>query len=136
MAPYDADLRLSLATALMDDGQNDAAAALLHEMVQQNPKSGLALLNLGAVLYREQKYAESADAYRRASQVDAVSEAAKLSLAKVLITLVRFEEAKPLLEAYVRDHPANVEAHYLLGITYQGWGCCRNRPRNWNGPFG
>ena len=48
LAPYDTELRLSLATALMDDGQNDAAAALLHEMVQQNPKSGLALLNLGA----------------------------------------------------------------------------------------
>ena len=64
LAPYDPEIRLSLATALMDDGQNDAAAVLLHEMVQQNPKSGLALLNLGAVLYRQQKYAEAADAYR------------------------------------------------------------------------
>ena len=98
-------------------------------------KSGLALLNLGAVLYRQQKYAEAADAYQRASQVDTVAEAARLSLAKVLITLVRFEEAKPLLETYVRDHPANMEAHYLLGITYQGWGCWRNRLRNWNEPF-
>jgi tetratricopeptide (TPR) repeat protein len=122
LAPYDPELSLSLATALMDDGQNDAAAALLKEMVQQNPKSGLALLNLGAVLYREQKYAEAADAYRRASQVDAVAEAAKLSLSKVLITLVRFDEAKPILEAYVREHPANMEGHYLLGITYQGLG--------------
>jgi tetratricopeptide (TPR) repeat protein len=78
LAPYDFDLKLSLATALMDDGQNKAAAALLNEMVQQNPKSGLALLNLGAVLYREQEYSESAEAYRRASQLDAVSEAAKL----------------------------------------------------------
>src|SRR6202167_5650352 len=93
-APYDPELSLSLATPLMDDGQNDAAAVLLHEMVEQNPKSGLALLNLGAVLYREQKYAEAADAYRRASQIDAVAEAARLSLSKVLITLVRFEEAK------------------------------------------
>jgi protein O-GlcNAc transferase len=91
-------------------------------MVQQNPKSGLALLNLGAVLYREQEYSESAEAYRRASQLDAVSEAAKLSLAKVLITLVRFTEARPFLEPYVRDHPENMEAHYLLGITYQGLG--------------
>ena len=122
LAPYDPDLRLSLATALMDDGQNDAAAAQLNEMVQQNPKSGLALLNLGAVLYREEKYSESADAYRRASQLDAVSDSAKLSLTKVLITLVRFDEAKPFLEPYVRDHPASMEAHYLLGITYQGLG--------------
>ncbi len=122
LAPYDPDLRLSLATALMDDGQNDAAGALLQEMVQQNPKSGLALLNLGAVLYREEKYPESADAYRQASQIDAVADAAKLSLSKVLITLVRFEEAKPLLEAYVRAHPASLEAHYLLGITYRGLG--------------
>ena len=122
LAPYDPELSLSLATALMDDGQNDAAAALLKQMVQQNPKSGLALLNLGAVLYREQKYAEAADAYRRASQVDAVADAARLSLSKVLITLVRFDEAKPLLETYVREHPANMEGHYLLGITYQGLG--------------
>jgi protein O-GlcNAc transferase len=90
--------------------------------VKQNPKSGLAQLNLGAVLYREQRYSESAEAYRRASQLDAVSEAAKFSLAKVLITLVRFAEARPLLEPYVRDHPENMEAHYLLGITYQGIG--------------
>jgi tetratricopeptide (TPR) repeat protein len=122
LAPSDPDLRLSLATALMDDGQNDAAATQLNEMVQQNPKSGLALLNLGAVLYREGKYSESADAYRRASQLDAVSDSAKLSLAKVLITLVHFDEAKPLLEPYVRNHPASMEAHYLLGITYQGLG--------------
>jgi len=122
LAPYDFDLKLSLATALMDDGQNEAAAAILNEMVKQNPKSGLALLNLGAVLYREQEYSGSADAYRRASQLDAVSEAAKFSLAKVLITLVRFTEASVLLEPYLRDHPENMEAHYLLGITYQGLG--------------
>jgi tetratricopeptide (TPR) repeat protein len=79
-------------------------------------------LNLGAVLYRQEKYSESADAYRRASQLDAVSDAAKLSLSKVLITLARFEEAKPLLEPYLRDHPASMEAHYLLGITYRGLG--------------
>lgn len=122
LAPYDPGPELSLATALMDAGQNDVAAALLTEMVRQNPKAGLALLNLGAVLYREQKYAESADAYRRASQIDAVSDAAQLALAKVLITLVRFAEARPLLEAYVRAHPETMESHYLLGITYQGLG--------------
>lgn len=122
LAPYDFDLKLSLVTALMDDGQNKAAATLLNEMVEQNPKSGLALLNLGAVLYREQEYLDSAEAYRRASQLDVVSEPAKFSLAKVLITLVRFPEARPLLEPYVRDHPESMEAHYLLGITYQGIG--------------
>src|SRR5258708_5497823 len=70
LAPYDPDLKLSLATALMDDGQDAAAATILNKMVQQNPQFGLALLNLGAVLYRQERFFESADAYRSALQID------------------------------------------------------------------
>jgi tetratricopeptide (TPR) repeat protein len=122
LAPYDLELRLSLATAFMDDGQDDAAASALKEIVRQNPKFGLALLNLGAVLYRQGRFTDSAGVYSSALQIDTVSDAARLSLSKVLSTLVRYDQAKLLLETYLRAHPDSMEAHYLLGTAYLGLG--------------
>ncbi len=117
--PDNRSFQFALATAYLDDGKNDTAAALLQQIVNQDPTFGDALINLGAALTRLDRYVEAVDVYRRAVSIQEVADSAELSLAKALITLTRFSEAKPYLDRYLARHPQSYEALYLEGTLHR-----------------
>ncbi|MCB2053409.1 MAG: tetratricopeptide repeat protein [Geminicoccaceae bacterium] len=60
---YGWDAGLLQATALADQERTDEAAALLRRLANQRPERADALVALGDLLRREERYAEAADAY-------------------------------------------------------------------------
>jgi protein O-GlcNAc transferase len=115
--PDNPQISLSLGIALLNDNQNEDAAKVLGDLAQRSAATGLPALNYGSALSRLGKYTDAIAAYQRALQFSDAADPARISLAKVLITLVRYQEAKPLLDAYAPAHPSSPEVHLCLGIV-------------------
>ena len=119
LRPDDVELQSSIGAAYLESGQNEAALKMLQVATQHQPTNGAALINLGTVLTRLDRYGEAEEAYRKAITVPAFADTAQLSLVKVQLTLNRYNEALPLVLSYTKMHPDDSEARVLLGITYQ-----------------
>lgn len=117
ISPDNQQIALSLGIALLDDNQNENAAKVLGELAQRSVTTGLPALNYGSALSRLGRYTEAVTAYQQALGFSDAEDPARLSLAKVLVTLVRYQEAKSLLDAYVPAHPTSPEVHLCLGIV-------------------
>jgi len=117
----DISLRISLAEALYASGQAGEAIQLLKQSAADQPKSALAIANLGTLYAREKRFEDAVAQFRVAIDLEPADSISRLSLAKALMSLDRNAEALPVLNELLKRAPST-EARVLRGIVYRGLG--------------
>jgi len=98
------------------EGQGQAAAKTLEEIVALDPLDGEALLLLGQHYTKAGEPARAQFSYERAANLEPYEAAAKLRLAQLLVTQAKFAEALPLLKRAQELKPQDSVARYLEQI--------------------
>lgn len=109
-------LKLELATALVEAGQNEEAIALLKAALALHPSDEPTVFELGTALAHEQEFVAAAAAFQEAARLEPNDAEAQLSTAKVLVTLLRYAEAEPYLDAATRDGRQDFDTESLRGL--------------------
>ena len=126
LAPADQDIKFSLATTLLNSGDNQKAASLLRELLAAAPATqasrGAILLDLGTALARLTQYDQASRMYQQALTFPAVADTARLALIKALVTLLRYSDAQDYARQYLAAHPADYEALYFAAVIDRGLG--------------
>jgi tetratricopeptide (TPR) repeat protein len=111
---------------LLNSSQNDAlkkeAEQEYRAALAENPLDEKALLRSAEIDAQKGNVEKSADAFRRAVQLQPGDAIAKLDLAKALLDMNQPDVALPLLEQAVKLEPTNEMAHYRLGTLYRNKG--------------
>jgi tetratricopeptide (TPR) repeat protein len=111
-------LRAWYGRALMRMGDGDKAKTVFKSELADNPNDFEANLYLG-ILLRQDKLFEDAFAYlSRAVQLRPRDQQAHYHLAAVLVARGLPNQARPLLESVIQEHPDFIEAHVLLAFVY------------------
>jgi tetratricopeptide (TPR) repeat protein len=111
-------LRAWYGRALMRMGDGDKAKTVFKSELADNPNDFEANLYLG-ILLRQGKLFEDAFAYlSRAVQLRPRDQQAHYHLAAVLVARGLPNQARPLLESVIQEHPDFIEAHVLLAFVY------------------
>lgn len=114
--PSSSAIHLSLALELMEAGRNDEAITELRALVEREPKSLDAQINLGAALSRIERFGDAIAAYQAALAIDPDNSVALLSLVKANVTQRSYSEAVPYIERYRQLKPEEFEGCYLAGL--------------------
>lgn len=96
----------------------EAAAALLGEMVRDDPKDFVAWTELGTVQFKKAQLTEAAQAYQRALVERPNFALALLNLGRLRLAQKEYERALEVLQRAVRAQPSSAEANHLLGECY------------------
>jgi tetratricopeptide (TPR) repeat protein len=83
--PQNTLARSNLAGLLLRGGRNDDAAAIYRELLQDAELAETTLFNIGIGLFRAQNFAESAVAFRRATEINPLSHEGLYNLAQALL---------------------------------------------------
>ncbi|MFZ5584656.1 MAG: tetratricopeptide repeat protein [Thermodesulfobacteriota bacterium] len=111
-------VRANLAVAYIQLGQFDEAERHLREALKQNPDLPDALTNLGSVLLRGERFAESAELSRRAIALSPEFAMAHNNLALALLALGQEDEARGhVAEAHRLGYPVHPELLAGLGLA-------------------
>jgi len=87
-----------------------------------NPSNAGAEYVLGALARQNQQWDEAIQHFSKASKLDAGFGDAFLDLGMSLVTVKKYSEAIPPLEAAVKLEPQNPTAHYNLAVAYRRGG--------------
>src|ERR1043166_8169634 len=121
--PADFQAWTELGTAYLMGGNIAAAEKSYRRAIQERPTFVLALLNLGRVLMKEQKYVESIDPLSGAILARPDSADAHFLLGKTYLQLKHGSKAVPELNEALRlDPQGKAEAHLLLAALYDAAG--------------
>lgn len=110
------------AQAALAKSQYDVAAAEFQAILKLDPARGEALANLGTVYYAQSRYADAAQAFRRALQLKPSLKGVEAFLGMSQARLGRMKEALPLLERGFQNPLNNqwkLESGLLLADAYQ-----------------
>jgi tetratricopeptide (TPR) repeat protein len=77
------------------------------------------LNNLGVAYMNQQLFEKGLKAFEKAAALDPGLAIARLNRAIALLNLGKVEEVRPLLEAYLKQHPDDANAWYNLGLLYK-----------------
>jgi len=103
------------ASGAMKKKKFDEAAALLHKIVETDPKDHLAWTDLGTMQYALGNTAEAERSYARALSVRPDLLAAAVNLGRLRIATKNFDRAVEVLKPAVEKHPQSSDANQLLG---------------------
>ena len=92
------------AVRLLKSGNADGAIGRLIAAIEQEPSAERAGV-LGFIFFRQQRWDEAADAYRRARQIDPRQPAFTINLAQAMTLAGKSADALELVEAARRDAP-------------------------------
>ena len=106
-------------------GETDEAARLYRLCLAHNPKSVTAWTNYGALLRKEQKFAEAIAAHRKALELDPNQVSARSNLANALCDLGDADEAVTIRKQLLKEFPDDWNRIRDLAIAYRG--CWRNQ---------
>jgi len=121
--PADFQAWTELGTAYLMGGNMPEAEKAYHRAIQERPTFVLALLNLGRVLMKQEKYVESIDPLSGAILARPDSADAHLLLGKTYLRLKQGSKAVPELNEALRlDPQGKAEAHLLLAALYDAAG--------------
>ncbi len=121
--PADFQAWTELGTAYLMGGNMPEAEKAYRRAIQERPTFVLALLNLGRVLMKEQKYVESIDPLSGAILARPESADAHFLLGKTYLQLKQGSKAVPELNEALRlDPQGKAEAHLLLASLYDAAG--------------
>ena len=108
------DQLLRHAVELHQAGDISGAIAAYRAYLKLEPKSVMALSNLGAALSRSGQYEQAVAEYRKALAVDSRNLPVRLNLALAFYKTSAISEAATELESVIRLQPANRQAIFLL----------------------
>jgi tetratricopeptide (TPR) repeat protein len=114
-------LQMTLAVAYAESGDSDQAIGTLEQMIKAHPDDADAHFNLGTVYAKlgpALGYQKAIANFKEALQIDRHNDAARYSLAKVLVQLGQFSDAVPYLSDYTYHRPQDAEGFHLLGSAY------------------
>lgn len=120
--PADADMQIAVAVAHSQNGDEKRAIEILKALTKAQPNVALAHFNLATIYAHQDGFSAAADEYKESLRLNPKDDVSRLSLIKALTTLSRNSEALSFALEYAHDHPADYEAHYLLGVVYRGLG--------------
>src|ERR1051325_8553098 len=121
--PADFQAWTELGTAYLMSANMAEAEKAYRRAIQERPTFVLALLNLGRVLMKEQKYVESIDPLSGAILARPDSAEAHFLLGKTYLQLKQGSKAVPELNEALRlDPQSKAEAHLLLAALYDAAG--------------
>lgn len=121
--PADFQAWTELGTAYLMGGNIPEAEKAYRRAIQEKPTFVLALLNLGRVMIKQQKYVESIDPLSGAILARPDSADAHFLLGKTYLRLKQGSKAVPELDEALRlDPQGKAEAHLLLAALYDAAG--------------
>jgi tetratricopeptide (TPR) repeat protein len=106
-------LKLQARLAMAGGATDDAAVAILQEVIELDPLDGEALMLLGQHHQRGGRPDEAILFYERAARIDAFAANAKVRIAQVYVSQERFSDALPLLRDAQAIRPREDVARYL-----------------------
>ncbi|MGH9404714.1 MAG: tetratricopeptide repeat protein [Terriglobia bacterium] len=109
----EARLGLASAYAATDDYAN--SIRLLRALTAAHSNSAELHFNLGNAYAHNQQFSEAATEYHRVLAIDPANDAAKLSLAKALLSLYDVQHALPYAQEYAKERPGDAEGYEILG---------------------
>jgi tetratricopeptide (TPR) repeat protein len=98
------------------------AERLYREAIERRPASGAAYLGLGAAAYRQNRYADAAQEFQRASQrLQSVPDRlrATYNLGNALFALGRLDDALEAYQMALRLDASDEDARYNLALVWQ-----------------
>jgi Tfp pilus assembly protein PilF len=118
--PYYVDVRNDLGTVLVLSGKREEGKAEFLAAFNEptNPTPEIAARNLGQVFFEERDFASAANWYRTSLARNKDNPDALVGLGEALLALGKPEDAVPVLEAGVKEAPANNAVLVLLGEAY------------------
>jgi len=108
-----------------------AAADLYLEVLSIWPAHAPASINLGTILYNQQRFLEAEARYRAAVEIDPDYALAFFDLGNVLDELQRLPEAIAAYCRAIQLVPQYADAHYNLALAYERLGERRRALRHW-----
>jgi tetratricopeptide (TPR) repeat protein len=111
-------LRAWYGRALMRMGDGEKAKTVFKSELADNPNDFEANLYLGVLLRQDKQFEDAFTYLSRAVQLRPRDQQAYYHLAAVYVARGLPNEARPLLESVVREHPDFIEAHVLLASVY------------------
>jgi tetratricopeptide (TPR) repeat protein len=106
------------AKAAVDKKQLDQARLLLNQIVESDPKDFVAWSELGSLFFRQQKYAEAENAYKKALELKPDFVVTLVNLGKLRIEQKSLDGAIEILTKAVESDPKSAEAQHYLGEAY------------------
>jgi tetratricopeptide (TPR) repeat protein len=111
-------LRAWYGRALMRMGDGEKAKTVFKSELADNPNDFEANLYLGILLQQDKLFEDAFTYTSRAVQLRPRDQQAHYHLAAVLVARGLPNEARPLLESVIQEHPDFIEAHVLLASVY------------------
>ncbi len=117
--PSDPKAHFELGNLLAEIGQTAAAGTEYETALQLTGGSPVILAALGSVRYRQGRYAEAADLYRKSLDADTDQPETRRNLATALIALGDFQAARTELYDLIAHHGDLHDVFYLEGVVAQ-----------------
>ena len=111
-------LRAWYGRAVMRMGDGERAKTIFKSELADNPNDFEANLYLGILLQQDKQFEDAFTYMSRAAQLRPRDQQAHYHLAAVYVARGLPNDARPLLESVVREHPDFIEAHVLLASVY------------------
>ena len=111
---------LHAAMLASDDNRPQDARNALERVLETDPKSPTALLQLGQLELSSKNFPKAADLLGRALQVRANDTTAAFNYAQALEKVGKLPEAREVLQKLLKDNPSQFPARLLLGQVYLG----------------
>jgi cytochrome c-type biogenesis protein CcmH/NrfG len=110
--------RFEKAEEALDKKEYDKAAALLNQIITDDPQDFQAFSELGTVYMIQKNPAEAEKAYVRATEIRPTFFLALLNLGRLRLQQKSLEGAITALDRAVTVQPTSAEANYVLGNAY------------------
>lgn len=110
--------RLTKAAEAMDKKSYEQARALLHQLVEDDPKDFQAWTELGTVYYLQKNNAEAEKAYLRALESRPKFVLPLLNLGRIRLSEKNYAGAVEVLSRAVEAQPQSANANYYLGEAH------------------
>src|ERR1700691_5297539 len=104
--------------AALRAGELQRAEGAFKKVLAADPNAAGAYANLGVIAMRRQQWGRGVEMLRKAEGLARGGRGIRLNIGLVYYRQNDFHAAIAPFESVVRDQPASVQAHYLLGLCY------------------
>ena len=120
-----------LASLYLDSKQYDAAAKILQDLVQKNPKDGELHCNLGSAFLHQHKYAEAESELIQGLNLNPRQDEAYWELAFAAQQNNHYELAIRVLDARAKRLPESASTYWIRAVSYDSLGVLKPAAENY-----